>query len=250
MATQKPARQATRPQAAARPAQRPAPAPARRPAAAPARRPPPPPPQQEPVDDGWESAESSDLADQGFGGGLVDEGGYQCTIDKAYFRTSNSSGKDYVNIDLEIIEGDFAGRHLFCPLYINSDSDNFRKGQKGFLRKFFEVCVGTAPDAIPQADDDLADLVGTACWVYATVEDNDDGKGGTVEVNRVIRVRDPSEAEGGGGEAATDDPDPQAQAEEQQPAPAARRPARAAAPAAGRKPAGGSFDDLEDDIPF
>lgn len=218
-----------------------------------------------PVDtSGWEGVEAQDLADSGFGGGLVPADRYHVTINKAYFRESNSSGVSYVNLEMEIIEGEFANRYVFSPLYINSlKNDNFRKGQKGFLAKYFEICTGEIPDVFPETDDHLADLVGTDCGVEVIVEQNTDANGNLVDVNRVIRC-----FAWGADVAAqqTDAAEPRrTRAAASAPAPV---PARAAAPsrtqqnpAAAPKQAGaraapakgtgkGRFDDLEDDIPF
>jgi hypothetical protein len=145
--------------------------------------------------DAWESVEPTDAEDSGMGGGVVPENGYLVIVDKAYFRTSNSSKKEYVNLELQISEGEFEGRYVFSPFYIESESDNFRKGQKAFLAKFFEVCTGNVPDELPTTDEDLSELVGTECWVKVIIEPNQDAQGRDIEQNRVVRVRDPKDAE-------------------------------------------------------
>ena len=175
-----------------------------------------------------------DIADTSMGGGLVPDGMYIVAIDKAYFRTSKTTNKLYINTEMRIVEGEFEGRFLFLPFYINSDSDNFRKGQKGFLAKMFVSATGAQPEAFPQLDEDLADLVGAEVAVKVVTEDNDDGKGNKVEVNRVVRVSSPNDMP------ASDD----AEEQEDDTPPASRRP-----PAKTQRNAG-PVDDLDDDIPF
>lgn len=238
------------------PATRAAPPAARRQAA-----PPPPPP--EPVyDEQWEGAQDTptDAEDSGFGGGIVPDDGYQVTVAKAYFRTSKTSDKEYINLELQVAEGPYEGRYVFCPFYINSDSDNFRKGQKAFLAKFFEVCLGAIPEQFPTTDDDLADFVNTACWVKVTVEDNADPKNPdkTVEVNRVVRARTSDEGDQAQVDEvppAEDPPPPPVRQAAQRPAATAARPGAtrpAARPAArpGTNGGTGGVADMDDDIPF
>ena len=190
-----------------------------------------------PLDSQWEDAAPVDAEDTSFGGGLIPEAIYTVTVDKAYFRQSKGSGKLYINTELRVIDGDYEGRFLFLPFYINSDSENFRKGQKGFLAKLFITATGAQPEMFPQVDEDLADLVGAEFDAKVIVEANDDGKGGSVEVNRVVRI----DVQGAidGGAQPLDDADDQAA----DPAPTRRQPVRTGRTA-------GPVDDLEDDIPF
>jgi hypothetical protein len=218
--------------------------------------------QPAPQQDDWEGAEPTDLADSGYGGGgIVPEGWYDIEVVKAAIRNSNSSGLDYPNFDLQIIDGDQSGRHTFCGIFINSPADSFRKGQKAFLAKWFEVCTGQIPSEVPKTDDDLADLVGARASVHVIVEDNKDLQGNTVQQNRVVRVRPLGEVQQPANRART-----QQTAQTQrtatsattQPQNARSAPSRtnggaqqSAQRQQTRRPAAqGSFSDMNDDIPF
>ena len=209
----------------------------------------------------WEGANEApaDAADSGYGGSLLPAGWYDIEVAKSYFRTAQSSGLDYPNIECVIIEGEQTGRYAFCGLYINSPADQYRKGQKAFLAKWFEACGYEIPEAIPETDDDMSPLVGCKVSVQVIIEDNTDLQGNKVQANRIVRVR----ALGSDEEAA--DTPPPAQTQQRQPAqrqaaqttrPAPARGSngtqRTAAPARGatqqRRPS--SINDMGDDIPF
>jgi hypothetical protein len=142
---------------------------------------------------GWEDVDAQDLADVSGIGGVVPAGKYRVEVNKAVMRTANSSKKEYVNLQLLISAGQFEGRYLFAPFYVNSESENFRKGQKAFLGKFFLVCTGAMPDEFPSTDEDLADLVGTECGVTVAVEDTENQQGNLEQRNVVARCFDASE---------------------------------------------------------
>ena len=142
---------------------------------------------------GWDGVEAADLADVSGIGGVLPAGKYRVEVNKATMRTANSSGKEYVNLQLQISAGKFEGRYLFAPFYINSESANFVKGQKAFLAKFFLVCTGAVPDEFPETDEDLADLVGTECGVTVAVEDTENAQGNAEQRNIVARCFEANE---------------------------------------------------------
>jgi hypothetical protein len=144
---------------------------------------------------GWEETEPIDAEDSGFGSGIVPAGAYSVEVVKAYWRSSQSSGRAYINLELKVIDDDqFEGRYLFLPLYVHSESENFRKGQKGFLAKVFTVCTGGVPDEFPSTNDDLAELVGCSMDVKVIVEKNKDNNGNEIEQNRVTRATEVGDA--------------------------------------------------------
>jgi hypothetical protein len=136
----------------------------------------------------WEGAVPTDAEDSGFGSGVVPADNYIVQIEKAYFRTG-TSGVPYINLELPIIDGQHTGRYVFLPLYINSQSEPFRKGQKGFLAKVYEVVTGELPASFPTTDEDLAPLVNGEMMVKVIIEEQErlDGNG-MEDINRVTRA--------------------------------------------------------------
>lgn len=143
------------------------------------------------TDDDWNAAEPADVADSPYGqggGGIVPEGWYDIIVDKAYVRTSSSSGMNYPNIECRISKGEYTGRFLFSPCYINSPSVNYRKSQLDFLKRWFESCGQEIPSSCPEIDEDMSPVTNCEASVYAVIEDKNNVDGTSQPANRVVRV--------------------------------------------------------------